>query len=165
MSVLSNFVKLNRLFEGRTITSRPSCRGHALFMYRATTTMEAEHQGDLSYTLTCNPHSVIQYRHKSSWINLDIINLARLIHGDIVPHCLKLTTIGEGEDLLYVYLMKRMAGTPYCLARSIFVTMPLDARVRQHNTVIDLARYAFSLIPLSLRVTDSITTGSLLDHG
>lgn len=95
-------------------------------------------QGITSYTVVAGPAAdkIVQFREKSSLLDLMMVALARKMHGDLVPNCAELGWIGDGDGLpLAIYEMDRLPGQNY------IVTRPSLAHAAQLNTIRSLARF------------------------
>lgn len=73
---------------------------------------------DSSYSVYAGPNAelVAQFRPKSLQLNIELVDIARTIHGSLVPRVEFKGTLGEEEDgkePLYIYVMNRIPGVSY----------------------------------------------------
>ncbi|KAB5585648.1 hypothetical protein GE09DRAFT_1210248 [Coniochaeta sp. 2T2.1] len=93
-------------------------------------------QGSSSYTVITGPsgYKIIQFREQAALLDLNLLALAKEVHGDVVPGCLELGWVGEPEgSQLAIYEMDRLPGENYIIAR------PSLTRGKRLNTVRSLA--------------------------
>ncbi|KAM0433867.1 hypothetical protein ACHAPT_003810 [Fusarium lateritium] len=93
-------------------------------------------QGLSSYTVIAglSGNKIIQFREQSGLLDMDMLALAKEVHGDVVPRCSELGSIGElNGSQLAIYEMDRLPGENYIIARS---SLTRDKRL---NTVHSLA--------------------------
>jgi hypothetical protein len=78
-------------------------------------------QGAFSYTIIAgaSQSKVIQFRTQISDLDMDTLNLARAIHGEVVPAFTHHGKIGSHPSALSVYIMDRCSGVAYIKARHI----------------------------------------------
>jgi hypothetical protein len=102
-------------------------------------------QGAFSYTVEGGPKrsQLVQFRIQSSPSAIDILNLAKTVHGKSIADTIYHETFGN-LSLFYVYEIQKLPGLTYIEARcrhGIPTDVSLDVVCRQSNTVADLARY------------------------
>jgi hypothetical protein len=94
-------------------------------------------QGLTSYTVIAGPsgNKVIQIREQTALLDVKMMELAKDIHGEVVPSCSELGWIGDsGDSQLAIYEMDRLLGENYIIVR------PALSRDKRRNTVHSLAR-------------------------
>lgn len=98
-------------------------------------------QGQFSYTVVAGPHQnkIVQFRDASSTLNTELWDLARKIHGSLVPVWTFHGQIGKLSPL-FIYVMNKLVGTPYILACHR-LRAPSTAPLH-NNTIEDFALYA-----------------------
>jgi hypothetical protein len=101
-------------------------------------------QGAFSYTVQdrCKESRLVQFRTQCSVLDLNILRLAKTIHGRFVADCIYHQTIGK-TTLLHIYEIQKLPGLTYIEARckrGISTCLSMEELCRQSNTVTDLAR-------------------------
>ncbi|GLA65750.1 hypothetical protein AtubIFM54640_007943 [Aspergillus tubingensis] len=87
----SKTVTEERFFETRQFPTRLYCDDHARRITGASTVREVDIPGSLSYTVLCTdssderPDLIVSFRQPESALGQTVIELARFIHGDLVP--------------------------------------------------------------------------------
>ncbi|KAJ5776460.1 uncharacterized protein N7511_001471, partial [Penicillium nucicola] len=100
-------------FFGKTTTTRSACDNYA--SEHLGNVIPVDVQGVCSYTVYAGPNAefVVQYRLKSLALNIDIMNLAKAIYGNLTPRISFEGQIGEdheSKEPLYIYVMNRLPG-------------------------------------------------------
>lgn len=101
-------------------------------------------QGATSYTVVAglNREKVVQFRNMDARLDMKMLDLARQVHGDIVPAGAALGQIGDDmQRQLAIYEMDRLPGDNFFLVRSSLAEEPR----RQLATIHSLARFAETL--------------------
>lgn len=99
-------------------------------------------QGSSSYTVIAGPsgNKIIQFREQAALLDMNMLALAKQVHGDVVPRCSELGWVGEPNgSQLAIYEMDRLPGENYIIARPSFT------RSKRLNTVHSLARFVKTL--------------------
>ena len=110
-------------------------------------------QGATSYTVIVGPnrHKVLQFRNMDAQLDMAMLGLARLVHGDVVPVCAAVGRIGDDLDpkrQLAIYVMDRLPGDNYVMVRSCLAEEP-----RSHlATIYSLARFVEALTSTLLQI-------------
>ncbi|KAI9708821.1 MAG: hypothetical protein M1820_003776 [Bogoriella megaspora] len=89
-------------------------------------------QGSTSYTVIAGPsaNKIVQFREQSALLDINMLALVKNIHGDIVPSCSELGTIGDPKRAqLVIYDMDRLSGENFIIARSSFTSSQLLSTV------------------------------------
>ena len=103
-------------FFDKTTATRGECDMKAKQLTGSENVKPVEVQGVCSYTVYSGPElqSVVQFRLRSLDIKPEVIELARVIHGDKVPNISCRGQIGNSEtndrEPLIIYLMDRIKG-------------------------------------------------------
>ncbi|KAK6213599.1 hypothetical protein QIS74_09601 [Colletotrichum tabaci] len=132
---------ISAFFETNTTATRKQCDGFALS--RAGGQVHpVQIQGTFSYTVTAgtNKSRIFQFRIQDSGIDMEIMNLAKTVHPQLVAGCKYHGTIG-GSRPVHVYEMGNIPGAAYIISRNISVPQPPDAVSRQRSTVKGLASF------------------------
>ncbi|KAI0430726.1 hypothetical protein F5Y09DRAFT_307095 [Xylaria sp. FL1042] len=77
-------------------------------------------QGLTSYTVIAGPDSnkIIQFREQTALLDMNMLKLAKDIHGEVVPSCSELGWVGDPSGSpLVIYEMNRLHGENYIIAR------------------------------------------------
>jgi hypothetical protein len=143
-SVYSADKVINMFFKSQTTVSRQECDELALSLVGGPVN-PVPIQGAFSYTVIAgsNQSKIVQFRAQSSVLDMEVLNLARAIHGQFVATCTYHGVIGCQPSPVSVYVMERLPGTTYIHARCIhgLSAAPSSEVVsRQSNTVVDFAR-------------------------
>lgn len=136
-------------FFEKTTTTRSACDKYASEHLGGNVT-PVDVQGVCSYTVYAGPNAefVVQYRLKSLALNLDIMNLAKAIYGNLTPQISFKGQIGEdheSKEPVYIYVMNRMPGIShldFILAHNSDVPEnSLEFSRWRQNLVADNAKY------------------------
>jgi hypothetical protein len=112
-------------------------------------------QGLSSYTVITGPsrNKIIQFREQADLLDMNLLALAKEVHGDLVPSCSELGWVGEPNGpRLAIYEMDRLPGENYVIIHS---ALTYDKRI---NTVNCLARF---VKPLSLLFCSSYQSANI----
>lgn len=77
-------------------------------------------QGSTSYTVIAGSsgNKIVQFREQSALVDTNMLALVKDIHGDVVPSCSELGTIGDPKrSQLVIYDMDRLPGENFIIAR------------------------------------------------
>ena len=94
-------------------------------------------KGSTSYTVIAAPsgNKIIQFREPTALLDMRMLALAKDVHGDVVPSCSKLGSIGDPNgSQLVIYEMDKLPGDNYIIIRS---SLTQDQRP---NTINSLAK-------------------------
>ncbi|KAK4106362.1 hypothetical protein N658DRAFT_414229, partial [Parathielavia hyrcaniae] len=97
-------------------------------------------QGATSYTVVAglNREKIVQFRNMNAQLDMRMLDLARQIHGQVVPVGAFLGRIGDdGQRQLAIYEMDRLPGDNYALARTSLAEVPSNQSAAVHS----LARF------------------------
>jgi hypothetical protein len=135
---------INSFFESQSTATRRQCDKLAISLVGEPIN-PAPIQGAFSYTVIAGPKQskIVQFRAQSSVLDMEILNLARAIHGQLVAACTFHGNFGQLSPLS-VYVVEKLPGTTYIEARCInglSAEPSLEAASRQSNTVVGFARY------------------------
>lgn len=102
-------------------------------------------QGSFSYTVTAgnDQAKIVQFRSPESTLDTNTLDLARNVHGKLVPSPIYHGRIGHLPSQLHVYIMDKIPGNIYVQAQSDYhvpVGTSLKASLQHANTVADIAR-------------------------
>ncbi|KAF2122371.1 hypothetical protein BDV96DRAFT_594257 [Lophiotrema nucula] len=129
---------INRFFsEGGASSSKIQCDEFAYRMYGGQV-RPVDIQGSSSYTVIAGPsgNKIVQFREPAAMLDMDMLALAKDIHGDVVPSCSELGHIGDPNgSQLAIYEMDRLPGANYITVR------PSLKRNQQLNTINSLASF------------------------
>lgn len=125
-------------------------------------------QGAFSYTVVGgSPTRLVQFRTPESDLEVNLLHLARSIHGGIVARTICTGAVGRSPPLS-VYIIEKLPGITYmeyCLANDLDVMLSSEQARRQENIVIGFARYCRTYIRFTIRVLVNSIIGSLLHPG
>lgn len=105
-------------------------------------------QGATSYTVVTglNREKIVQFRRMDAQLDMRMLDLARQVHGDIVPAAAALGQIGnDTQRQLAIYEMNRLPGDNYALVRPLLAEQPQS----QLAVVRSLARLVKTLYQIS----------------
>ncbi|GAA92554.1 hypothetical protein AKAW_10668 [Aspergillus luchuensis IFO 4308] len=111
---------VDRFFEVREFPTQLDCGDHARRITGASTVREVDIPGSLSYTVLCTDSSdersglIVSFRQRESALDQTLIELARFIHGDLVPEATFHGNMPHSDPPLLVYTMACLSGSP-CL--------------------------------------------------
>lgn len=134
---------INSFFESQSNATRRQCDELAVSLVGEPVN-PTPIQGAFSYTVMAGAKQseIVQFRAQSSVLDMESLNLARAIYGQLVAACTYHGSIGQTLPLS-VYVIERLPGITYIEARLIYglSTEPSsEAASRQSNTVMSLAR-------------------------
>ncbi len=101
-------------------------------------------QGATNYTVVAelNRKKIVQFRNMDAQLDIRMLELARQVHGDVVPVGAALGRIGdEAQRQLAIYEMDRLPGDNYALVRTSLAEEPKSKLATVHS----LARFAETL--------------------
>ncbi|GLB11037.1 hypothetical protein AtubIFM57258_007452 [Aspergillus tubingensis] len=111
---------VDRFFEIHQFPTQLDCDDHARRITGASTVREVDIPGSLSYTVLCTdssderPDLIVSFRQRESALDQTVIELAGLIHGDLVPEATFHGNMPDSDPPLLVYAMACLSGSP-CL--------------------------------------------------
>ena len=127
--------------EANNSATREECDGFALtLVHEVSTVTPVAIQGAFSYTVLASEDKIFQFRFPSSSINIELVNLAATIHGNVIARCKYHGTIGEPNGL-QIYEMGKLPGVPYIIGLNRTIPQPPTAVESQQRTVQDFAKY------------------------
>lgn len=133
---------VSALFTSHTTTTQVECDKRATSLLSAPVT-PVPIQGVFSYTVVGgSPPSLVQFRCSDSDIDMNILQLARSIHGGLVASTISHGHIGHSRPLS-IYIIEKLPGITYmesCLTNGVTTALSPGHFQRQKNTVIDFAR-------------------------
>ncbi|KAL3587855.1 hypothetical protein FPOAC2_13754 [Fusarium poae] len=102
-------------------------------------------QGSFSYTVTAGSQQskIVQFRDANSDLDMQILELARQIHGQLVAAYTFHGQVGQASPLS-IYAMEKLPGTPYVSAQSRYckpIGTSLQANSQHSKTIVDFALY------------------------
>jgi hypothetical protein len=104
----------NRFFESRKSPSQTQCDEIARSIFGASMVSLVESPGSTSYTVLCKrPHEdlVVSFREDGARLEDRMVQLARQIHGDLVPESTCHGQVQEADPLLTIYSMPYLRGS------------------------------------------------------
>ena len=136
-SAISNF------FTSYTNATQQECNERAATLIGAQV-MPAAIQGAFSYTVVGgSPARIVQFRIPDSDLDVDILQLARSIHGSVIASSTHHGYFGHSKPLS-VYIIEKLPGITYmesCIANGPNAILSPKEYQRQQNTIVDFARY------------------------
>lgn len=135
---------INSFFGSQSTVTRRQCVELAVSLVGEPAN-PAPIQGAFSYTVLAGvkQSKIVQFRAQSPALDMETLILARAILGLFVAACTYHGSIGQSSPLS-VYVIEKLPGTTYIQARCInglSVEPPVEAALRQSNTVEGFARY------------------------
>ncbi len=135
---------INEFFKSQSTVTRRQCDELAVSLVGEPVN-PVPIQGAFSYTVIAGvkQSKIVQFRAQISVLDMETLNLARTIHGQLVADCTYHGNIGQSSPLS-VYVIDKLPGTTYVEARCIdglSAELSLEAASRQSNTVIGFAKY------------------------
>lgn len=130
-------------FFSRTSATREECDDLALKNFGGLVEPVSV-QGATSYTVVVgrNREKIVQFRNMDAQLDIGVLDLARRVHGDIVPKGTALGYTGEKSgSRLAVYEMDKVPGDNYGMVRVPLAQFP----DRQLATIRSLARFVETL--------------------
>ncbi|KAI1393098.1 uncharacterized protein F4822DRAFT_10 [Hypoxylon trugodes] len=93
-------------------------------------------QGATSYTVVVglNREKIVQFRIKDAQLDMKMLELAREVHGEVIPLGAALGQIGDDEQQpLAIYEMDRLPGENYALVRNSLANEPQSQLATLHS--------------------------------
>ncbi|RAH54633.1 hypothetical protein BO85DRAFT_452057 [Aspergillus piperis CBS 112811] len=138
---------VDRFFEIREFPTQLDCDDHARRITGASTVREVDIPGSLSYTVLCTgssderPGLIVSFRQPESVLDQTVIELARFIHGDLVPEATFYGNMPDSDPPLLVYTMACLSGSPCLQLFSTETELSPREEARYMCFVKHLARY------------------------
>ncbi|KAK7920501.1 Protein kinase-like protein [Apiospora marii] len=108
-----NQESIESFFDKRESTSRIECDEVARnIIGNGCIAQAAGIQGASSYTVECMTKSILSFRQRGSILDSRVINLAKDIHGRLIPDVSYCGNVGEGAEGLIVYRISYLPGAP-----------------------------------------------------
>lgn len=148
---------VNKFFDGRKYPSQSDCDRAALAIAGGTTIRMVDIPGSLSYTVVCtmrkesNTHAqggsggdeiIVSFREPDSGLNGDLVDLARAVHGPLVPQVTYHASMEGSEPPLGIYTMPLLPGDACIKALRFDVDLSPEEEAKHVVFVIHLARYS-----------------------
>jgi len=126
-------------FSSQTSTTRAECDDLARTTFGGLAKPVAV-QGATSYTVIVGPSrkKIVQFRNMNATLDMRILELARQVHGDVVPMGTAMGYIGNDlQRQLAIYEMDKLPGDNFVMIRSSLAENPQS----QLSTIHSLARF------------------------
>lgn len=134
---------IDEFFAQRQEPSQQECDQKAYALLQAKAVRPVEMQGSLSYTVIATTETIISFRVPESKLGNQTENLAKYIHGDLVPQAVYHGRLGDDKNekkSLLIYTMPYLRGKAY-LEIQPFGPQLSDTALEKHvNFVRHLAR-------------------------
>lgn len=111
-------------------------------------------QGATSYTVITglNREKIVQFQNMDAQLDMRMLDLARQVHGDIVPVGAALGQIGnDAQRQLAIYEMNRLPGYNFVLVRSSLEEQPQSQLANIHSLA-SLVETLHQLVLLSFQL-------------
>lgn len=153
---------IDGFFSIRKSPTRSQCDRLALSISEASEVHPVDIPGSLSYTVVCtrtqsqDQHHkesiILSFRESSSRLDEEIVRLAQVIHGCLVPHARNYGIMSGSDPPLGIYTMPLLPGVACLETLSYQADMGPDEEAKHICFVMHLARYNhhFSLLLLTV---------------
>ncbi|WXC61528.1 hypothetical protein SNK03_007403 [Fusarium graminearum] len=137
----------DRFFGDRKSPSQKQCDEIAQSISGASTVSPVESPGSMSYTVICSgcpgPQQdlVLSFREQGAMLDVDIVKLAKEIHGNLVPESTFHGNMEGADPPLFIYSMPYLRGSSYTGVQPFWVEMDSNEESTQRAFVKGLARY------------------------
>ncbi|KAF0635838.1 hypothetical protein FPSE5266_11223 [Fusarium pseudograminearum] len=137
----------DRFFGDRKSPSQKQCDDVARSISSASTVSSVESPGSMSYTVICSgcpgPQQdlVLSFREQGAMLDVDIVKLAKEIHGNLVPESTFHGNMEGADPPLFIYSMPYLRGSSYTGVQPFWVELDSNVESTQRAFVKDLARY------------------------
>ena len=107
---------INRFFASRKSPTRIECDEAARSLSGASTVRPVDIPGSLSYTVVCTScreqqwDLVVSFRESEARLDGDLVNLAKEVHGCLVPEATYHGMMNGADPPLAIYAMPRLTG-------------------------------------------------------
>ncbi|KAE8146851.1 hypothetical protein BDV25DRAFT_132590 [Aspergillus avenaceus] len=138
---------IDKFFATRECPTRSECDDHARRITGASEVQQVAVPGSLSYTVRCigcpgeQGDKIVSFRQAESSLDHDVLQLARSIHGALVPEAVFHGKMPNSNPPLLVYTMPCLPGIPCLEAISCEAGLSLEEESRHVHFVKHLARY------------------------
>lgn len=128
-------------FDSRTSPTQTQCDQLALAISGGSAVSPVDSPGSLSYTVVCKdcpgPRKdlIISFREPGGMLDDHMVELARKIHGDLVPELSCHGNVDGADPPLTIYSMTYMRGSALVEVQSVEVEMSTD-EVSKHERLI-----------------------------
>ena len=107
---------IGRFFNGRRSPSQSRCDEIAQSLSEALTVTPVESPGSMSYTVICSgcrepKDLVVSFREPEALLDVEVVNLAKEIHGDLVPESTYRGGVEGADPPLFIYSMPYIRGS------------------------------------------------------
>ncbi|RAK84866.1 hypothetical protein BO79DRAFT_231997 [Aspergillus costaricaensis CBS 115574] len=159
---------VDRFFEIRQSPTQLDCDDYARRITGAPTVQEVTIPGSLSYTILCKgnsdgrPDTIVSFRQPGSSLDQTVIELARFIHGDLVPEATCHGKMPGSDPPLLVYTMACLSGSPCIQLFGTETELSPKEEARYMCFVKHLARY-FARCWLNPQPVDPTVSASYRD--
>lgn len=148
---------IDEFFTARKSPTRSQCDQLALSISEASDVHPVDVPGSLGYTVVCtrtqsqdqHPKDaiILSFRQLTSGLDKEIVGLAQVIHGCLVPHARNHGIMSGSDPPLGIYTMPLLPGAACLEAFSYQADMGPDEEAKHICFVTHLARYPKSIIP------------------
>ncbi|RDW90566.1 phosphotransferase family protein [Aspergillus mulundensis] len=138
---------IDKFFATRESPTQAECDDHARKISGASTVQQVAVPGSLSYTVRCKDFPsverdlIVSFRQVESSLDHGVLNLARSIHGALVPEPVFRGKMPNSNPPLLVYTMPYLPGIPCLEALASKTGLSLDEQSRHICFAKHLARY------------------------
>lgn len=147
---------IDEFFTARKSPTRSQCDQLALSISDASAVHPVDVSGSLSYTVFCtrtpsqDEHHketiIVSFRQSTSSLDKEIVRLAQVIHGCLVPHARNHGIMSGSDPPLGIYTMPLLPGAACLETLSYQADMGPDEEAKHICFVTHLARYKSSII-------------------
>ncbi|KAI1119981.1 hypothetical protein F5Y10DRAFT_273526 [Nemania abortiva] len=140
--------QMNRFFNGRESPPQTQCDEIAQSISGTSTVSPVASPGSMSYTVVCSGRTgsqqqdlIVSFRELGAALDEGIVNLARKVHGDLVPESTCHGKVEGADPPLFIYTMPYLQGSSCIEVLSFQVEMDSNEIAKHQNFIRHLARY------------------------
>ena len=159
----------DKFFKSRRSPAQSECDQLALSITNASSVRPVDIPGSLSYTVICTgikartPYKgqenkdslIVSFLQFDTELDESIVELARVIHGSLVPPAIYHGIMDKSEPPLRIYTMPLLPGVACSEILSYQVAMDPEEQVRHAHFTREIARYHIVILRHSLAPTAS----------
>lgn len=137
---------IDRFFEGRESPTQSQCDDDARTISGASLVQAVQAPGSLSYTVICigcrdqQQNMIVSFRNPGSMLGQEVIQLAKSVHGVLVPEAIYHGPMTDAHPPLHIYTMPYLPGISCLEALSAKAELSPDEEARHRCYVKHLAR-------------------------
>ncbi|KAF2092864.1 hypothetical protein NA57DRAFT_82011 [Rhizodiscina lignyota] len=137
---------VEEFFQHRNSPSQADCDQRAQSITGASLVRPVDAPGAFSYTVICTScrggrNFIVSFREPEAHLDVAMVELAKNIHGNLVPETTDVGAVKDADPPLGIYVMQYLPGIPCLNGISGSVDMDVNEETRHCSFIKSLARY------------------------